>query len=168
MKSVSICFSRAKSDYAIFSKGIQLLEKRRYGHAFVKYVCELTGVTIVAQASHGLVNKMSYDIFLLSNTVVKEYKLSCEDSEYVKLLTFIKKNLGVSYGGTQIFLILIKKLFALEIKSYNKDKYFICSEFAAFACSILSIKVPEHLDYVTPSDLDTLLHINNISCVEYI
>lgn len=168
MKNVSICFSRSKSEFAVFSKGIQLLEKRKYGHAFVKYTDELTGIVMVAQASHGIVNEMNYDVFLINNVVIKEYKLTCSDEDFIKLLTFIKKNMGVSYGNTQIILILIKKLFFLEIKSYNREKYFICSEFAAFACSILKIQMPENLDYVTPSDLDSLLQKHNISYMEYL
>lgn len=168
MKDVYICFSRAKSEYAVFSKGIQLLEKRKYGHAFIRYTDTLTGVTMVAQASHGIVNEMNYDVFLTKNIMVKEYKLECNDVDFIKLMTFIKKNMGIPYGNSQILMILVKKLINFEIESYNKEKYFICSEFAGFACSILNLQMPEHLDYVTPSDLDTLLHTNNIPSTEYL
>jgi hypothetical protein len=154
---IVVGFSRAKSIFKFGSTAIQLAEKRNYGHAYVSFNCPVSDESLIAQASHGAVNMMNRAIFSADNIIVKEYELEIQDEDFKKVMTFVCKNLGKPYATSQIILIAIKKVLRFEVPRYNKDKYYICSEFAAKVCEILNIEVPLELDYFTPSDLDTLL-----------
>jgi hypothetical protein len=159
---IIIGFSRSKSPWKLGSKAIQLSEKRNFGHAYIRIKCPITDKPLIAQASHGSVNMMALPIFLQNNIIVKEYEIECDVDGFKNLMGFVCDNLGAPYSQMQIIAIAIKKILHFEINTYNKDKYFICSEFAARACSILGIQVPTNLDYFTPSDLDTLLSSNGL------
>jgi hypothetical protein len=155
---IIIGFSRSKSPWKLGSKAIQISEKRNFGHAYIKIKCPITDKPLIAQASHGSVNMMALPIFLENNIVVKEYEIECSDIEFQDLMNFICDNLGIPYSQTQIIEIAVKKVLHFEIKSYNKDKYFICSEFAARACQIIKVDMPStNLDYFTPSNLEVVL-----------
>jgi hypothetical protein len=155
---IVIGFSRSRSFWKLGSKAIQISEKRNFGHAYIKIHCPITDKPLIAQASHGSVNMMALPIFLQNNIVVKEYEIDCTSEEFKDLMGFVCDNLGVPYSQMQIIEIAIKKVLHLEIKSYNKDKYFICSEFAARACQIIKIEMPNtNLDYFTPSNLEVVL-----------
>ncbi len=155
--SIIIGFSKARSPWKLGSKAIQLADARDYSHCYIRYVCSDTNVELIAQASHGFVNLVFSDTFKIDNIIVKEYLLECTDAERLSMLIFIQKSLGKPYSKFQLLCIAIKKVFKFEIKSYNKDKYYICSEFAARVCSISGIQVPDNLDYIEPTDLDTIL-----------
>jgi hypothetical protein len=155
---IIIGFSRSKSPWKLGSKAIQISEKRNFGHAYLKVICPLTDRPLIAQASHGSVNMMALPVFLENNIVVKEYEIECTPEEFKNLMDFVCDKLGVPYSQWQILEIAIKKLIHFEIKSYNKDKYFICSEFAARACQIIKVDMPDtNLDYFTPSNLEFVL-----------
>ena len=157
---IIIGFSRSKSPWKLGSKAIQISEKRNFGHAYIKLQCPISDKPLIAQASHGSVNMMALPIFLDNNIIVKEYEIECGIAEFKDLMTFICDNLGVPYSQMQILEIAIKKVLHFEIKSYNKDKYFICSEFAARACQIIKVDIPDtNLDYFTPSNLEFILSI---------
>lgn len=155
--NILIGFSKAKSIFKVGSTAIQLAEKREYSHAYIRYYSEEKQCDMVAQASHGYVNEISFENFKKSNTVIKEYCMAVTPSQFKAVMFFIGSKLGTVYSKMQIVLIAIKKILLFEIKQYNKDKYFICSEFAGIVCRILGVKMPDNLDYCTPSDLDTLL-----------
>lgn len=157
MNSFFVGFSRAKSPWKIGSSIIREVEKRDFSHAYIKYIDPLTGITMVAQASHGSVNIVNYDIFLQQNIVVEEYEITCTLEQYKEILIFICKNAGKPYSTFQLVLIGIKKIFGIELNIRNKDAKYICSEWAATICKIAGVPVPEELDYQTPSDLNTLL-----------
>lgn len=162
MNKIIIGFSRSNNCLAIGSQAIRISEKRNFSHAYIRYIDPTTQVQIVAQASHGFVNEMNYDIFKEHNIVCEEYELICNENEFVNVLTFIKTHLGTKYSKMQILLIAIKKIVKFEINKYNKDKEFICSEFAARVCQIAKVRVPSYLDYFTPSDLNTLIKDINL------
>lgn len=164
MKKITVGFSKSKSIFKIGSTAIQLAEKREYSHAYIVYFSEEKQCEMVAQASHGYVNEISYDNFKKSNIVVKEYCVAVTPSQFKAVMFFIGSKLGSIYSKMQIFLIAVKKILLFEIKQYNRDKYFICSEFAALVCRILGVQVPEELDYCTPSDLDSLMQKAGLSC----
>ncbi len=162
MKTLIVGFSRSKSPWKVGSQAIQIAEKRNFSHAYVRYECILTKTQIVAQASKGFVHEMNYDIFQEHNIVCEEYILECAEEQYIEVIKFIRKNLGVDYSTMQIFFLSLKKLLRFEVKAYNRDKEFICSEFAARICEIAGVTVPTYLDYFTPSDLNTLIKDINL------
>lgn len=158
-------FSRNKGNLALFSKLISSVEARQYSHAYIRYVCPISGEVMIFQASKGIVNCMNYEIFLEHNEVVKEYKIQCEYLQFQKFYKFKCQNLGKKYSFTQILWFGLKKLFQIKLwpKSIynlikNGDSEYICSEIAAVVCILTGININLiQLDQVSPSDLDTLL-----------
>jgi hypothetical protein len=163
---IIIGFSRSKSPFKLGSKVIQLVEKRPYSHAYIRFAHPTTGSHMIAQASHGYVNIVNNRYFIEENIVTKEYIINCKDILFQEtILKYITEHLGQKYGYMQLLLIGIKKLFKFEIKTYNIAKYQICSEFGANICKLLNVSIPENLDYITPSDLEQILINNGIKQV---
>lgn len=162
MKVIYIGFSHAISPWVIGSTIIADSEKQPYSHSYIRAIDPETGLWMVYQASHGMVNTMPFDNFKTVNIVVKEYKLTPIDVIYNKMIWFCKTNLGVPYSRLQLVFIAIKKLLHKELNINNKDSAFICSEFAAKVCLCAGIEIDGNLDYETPSDLDHTLAKNNI------
>jgi len=165
---IVIGFSRAKSVWKIGSKIIAESEKRNYSHAYIKIVDPLTGITLVYQASLGMVNVYNYNLFLEHNIVAEEYVMRVNQTQYKKVLTFLHENVGKPYSKDQIFFLTIKKLLGFEVKYQNKDEEFVCSELAV---RIIEIVIPgttydTSIDYVTPSDLNRLINQLNLPKVE--
>lgn len=165
--NIIIGFSKSLSPWKIGSKAIQEGEKRNYSHVYIRYSDPTTNVNLICQASHGLVNEMATDIFLTHNVIVKEYNIKLNFTEFVEILTFLRKNLGKPYSKLQLVFIGIKKLLHFEVRVSNNDSSFICSELAGRVCQILGIEIKDKLDYVTPSDIDFLLESNNIPYGNY-
>lgn len=160
--NITIGFSTAKSPWAIGSKIIESVEKRDYSHVYIRAFDLQTGLDMVYQASHGCVNSCTYDNFNLDHIPVKEYSLTCSATQYIDMITFLKKNLGIPYSRSQIVLIGIKKLLRIELNIRNNSNAEICSELGARVCRIYGIDVGNDLDFTTPSDLDSILIKNNI------
>jgi hypothetical protein len=158
MKSFIVGYSRAKSPWKIGSTVIQEVEKRNFGHVYIRYTCLLTGIEVVAQASHGYVNEMNYDIFQEQNVVVREYEVICSDEDFINMLKFIRTNLGRDYDQLAILIIGLKKIFGIKIQANNRDKHFICSEFGARVCQIVKLPLDVlNLDYFTPSQSELFM-----------
>lgn len=158
MKSFVLGFSRVESWTAIGSRVIQLIESRPFSHAYISYLDDDTDVEMIAQASHGYVNLVNYNIFKQNNTIIDEYIIECSDEDFKSILKFIDLNLGKEYSQIQLLWIGLKKLFHIEMnQDLNKDAAFICSEWASRICQIAGIEVPGDLDYVTPSDLHEII-----------
>jgi hypothetical protein len=117
----------------------------------------MTGVEIVAQASHGFVHEVNYEIFKENNHIAEEYQLYCNSVQYERIIKFIKTNLGEKYGYSQLIMIGIKKLFRMEVSARFAKNQYICSEFAAFVCKIAQTEIPQNLNYITPSDLREII-----------
>lgn len=156
--NITIGFSRSKNWWALGSKSIQWVEKRPFSHCYVRYTHSVTGIDIISQAAHGFLNQFNVDIFQENNVIVEEYIFDVYHPQYVDMLTYIHKNLGKEYGYLELVLIAIKKVLHVELNVHDGDKTFICSEFAARICQVLGII--DHTidqDYMTPSDLNTLI-----------
>lgn len=163
MEKIVIGFSRSRSPWKIGSKVIQEVEKRDFSHAYVKFIEPITNIELIAQASNGFVNMMAPEFFELHNVVVEEYEVELSDSQFLDIIKFIYSNLGKNYSYLQLVLIGIKKLFRIELNQLeNKDMSYICSEFAARLLQIANKDMPEHLDFVTPSDLREIITSNSI------
>lgn len=160
---ITVGFSRARDWWLIGSQLIKTSESRPYSHVFIRYTSQSTGMEIVAQASHGCINLMNYDRFLTVNTLVKEYSFEISEDEFKFMLNYIESNLGTTYSKVQIVLLGIKKLLGIEVNIHNKDAAFICSEFIARILEVVGVLTQiDDADYLTPSDLDTILetHVN--------
>ncbi len=169
MKTIVIGFSRSKSPWKIGSKIIQEVEKRDFSHAYIRYSCSITGVEVVSQASHGYVNEVSFEIFKEQNVIVEEYEMSLTREQFKSMLTFIQENKGRGYSQIQILLIGIKKILHIELDQYeNRDMAYICSEFGARIMQVLGEKMPEHLDFLTPSNFrEVIINLKSVKLIYY-
>jgi hypothetical protein len=169
MALIKVAFSRAISEYAFLSKGIQLAEKRPFSHAFIMFYDPISKQTLIFQASHGMVHLISLDKFLESNILVKSYDLIVSEEEYQNVWKFIVKRLGTPYSKWSLFVLILMK--AIGFKKFIKldgDKAFICSELAAEFCKLKSIQIPENIDVVTPSDLDLMLSCAGLRMTDHV
>lgn len=155
-----IGFSKAKSKFKIFSTLIQLVEKRPYSHAYFKYTCPISNIVMVSQASHGLVNEVSYAIFLQENIPVEEIDINLDKKDALGILLYCKTKQGTKYGFDQILNSLIKKITKKSTNHNNQEKRMICSEYVIRGIQQVRIYFGRdvlNLDEVTPSDLNKLL-----------
>lgn len=154
---ITVGFSKASSPWAIGSKIIQLGERTPFSHCYISYVHPVTQLPIITQASHGMLNQFSKELFLQHNCIVFEKNFSVTKEQYVAFLTYIQKNLGKKYGYSELVLIAIKKVLNVELNVHDGDNTFICSEFAGKACEALGLIKIKDQDYFTPKDLYNLI-----------
>lgn len=152
---IKIGFSRARSPWKIGSLVTQEVEKRSFSHSYFVYNCPLSDELIVSQASHGFVNEVNYRLFLEQNVPCLEYSISVSSEQFKVLFKFIRANLGQKYSYAQLLVIAIKKICGIELVINNND--YICSEWVAKLCSLISIKIPKNMQTITPSDLNECL-----------
>jgi hypothetical protein len=155
----TVGFSKAISPLKIGSKLIQLVEKRNFSHVYIEFVSPVTGVKLISQASHGYVNLVNADLFFTQNEKIEEYLFFCDDQQWLNIESFIHKNLGKPYSQLQLLLIGIKKIMHITPAVSNQDEAFICSEWAKRVCDIDGLRLDSsiEIDYMTPSDLNTLI-----------
>jgi hypothetical protein len=152
MDSVYIGFSRSRSRYKIFSKIIQLVEKRQFSHSYIIIN------DMVYQASHGMVHSVTYDNFLKNNIEIKKYKLEISEDKFNLINNYIKNTLGTTYGFDQIFGILIQKIFRkAEPVIVNNSDRMVCSEFCARVLNVFDPGLEIEYDAVTPSNLQEIM-----------
>lgn len=102
---------------------------------------------LVYQASHGLVNCMHIENFLVKNKIIHFYEIPDNSVD----MDFVKRQLGKEYGLDQLMVIPFVKLLKLKY-SGNKDQKFICSEFVGKA-----LKLDWVDDSTTPKEIDEYL-----------
>lgn len=143
-----------------FSKIIQIVENREYSHVYIKYIDELTGDKLVFQASHGMVNVVSEEIFLQESIIVEEYEMSVSLETYLKIRKKMNKLLGLVYGFGQLFNILLQKIFkSKDIKLIeNGDKQFICSELGYVILNEAYPSIISDQDNLTPSNFNAVIN----------
>jgi hypothetical protein len=103
---------------------------------------------LVYQASHGFVNCMHMDNFLVENEIIHQYEISDESVDF----EFVKKQLGKPYSYKQILNIATKFLIGIKLFSKNDNSQFICSEFVGKA-----LKLDWVTDDTTPLEIDNYL-----------
>lgn len=154
---IYVGFSSARDWWLIGSTIIKLGEKRSYSHAYLRYIDPVTNLNVLSQASHGAINQIEFSLFQKHNKVIKEYEFEITEEQFKLLQNTIKQNLGIPYGSLELIWISIKKVFHIELNIHDKNTTMICSEFVGMLLTVLNILKPDDLDYLTPSDLDTLI-----------
>lgn len=101
---------------------------------------------MVYQASHGYVNCILLENFLLENKIINSYDIL----DSAVNMDFVYKQLGKKYSIWQLIQIGIKYLTNIKITSKN-DK-FICSEFVGKALNLDWVG-----DHTTPLEIDQYL-----------
>ena len=154
---ITIGFSTAKNDLMLFARGIEAIEKRPYSHVFIRYDDPITGIEMVFQASHGMVNHMSYALFLTGNKVIKGYNINYNRVEFNTFYTFTLSRLGAPYGWKSILGIFLSKILRISNPFPNAKLTDICSQLGAQVCALKGMQMPQDMSSVTPSNLDTLI-----------
>jgi len=118
---------------------------------------------MVFEASKEMVNLYSYEVFLQSNSTVKEYIINTDQSHYSDLWIYIIQSLGIPYSLKIAAGILLMKIFPFKSNPFgNSPNEEVCSELASRVCAILGVPVPLDYSSIDPSALDQLLSNNNI------
>lgn len=154
---VTIGFSSAKSNWMLFARAIEAVEKRPYSHVFIKYLDEGHNRELVFHATGAGVHKNYYSDFLEHNTVIKEYHLDFDSTEMEEFYDLMEEMLNRKYSWLDILGIFWRKITHLKNPFSDGLATVICSELGARVCKIKKIPVPEPLDDTTPSDLDKIL-----------
>ena len=144
MREVVYLFSDKKKKY-FFTSLIKLRIGQKYSH--VAMLVEGR----VYQASLGGVNKVTLNDFLKENKIIKSALTSLSDKAY----RYMDKQLGKKYsvlGALASTFWILRKLGL----GNNKDKSFICSEYA-FRTHEEDHGHAVNSDYVDPRDLEKLL-----------
>ena len=103
---------------------------------------------LVFQASHGYVNCVHIDNFLLDNKIINTYDVPDESID----MDFVYKQLGKKYGVIQILEIALKYLTGIKILINNRNNQFICSEYVGKA-----LRLDWVTDFTTPLEIDNYL-----------
>jgi hypothetical protein len=145
-----IIATSAPNKFKIGAWLIKVYQKTEYSHVLI-----IDG-DLVYQASHGLVNCMYIDNFLVDNKVFEKFNVAKEHID----MDFVKKQLGKKYSVKQILAIAVKYITGIKLFSNHADPKFICSEFVGQA-----LRIPWVDDYTNPKEiaeyLTNLLKTNN-------
>lgn len=127
--------------WMIGAEAIKLYQNTDFSHILI-----IDG-DLVYQASHGLVNCMYIENFLLDNKIIYKYEIP---NNLVDMI-FVKKQLGKKYSKFQIIITPLLKLVKAKTKG-NGNQKFICSEFVGKALMLDWVD-----DITTPKQIDNYL-----------
>lgn len=154
---IYIGFSKP-SKFSAFASLIEAVECRGYDHVYVRIQEPISNRWMIFQASGLAVNLISAQNFLSSKISLKEYEIDYTDVQYKAIWDFINTSLGLPYSLLEDFGILLMKVFNLKKQPFNKGmSAWFCSALGAQVCKILSIDIPEKIQSIDPSALDTIL-----------
>jgi hypothetical protein len=161
MKTITVIFSKAKAWYKIGSKIISESEKRNYSH--VALLISTDHGKFVLQASGNYINMITEDAFLRDNIICNAVLIELYNIQYRNIIYYAMSKLGVYYSKTQLLFLAIKKLLKFEFNYKNGDKAMICSEYVIRSLEHgMKINVRIKRDYITPSDVETILKENGL------
>ncbi len=166
MRKIIYAFSSPK-ETMLFSEGIKIIEKRKFSHALIIYTDPYTGIKMVSQASHGMVNECSLDLFLYSNNIIVAYEQTVSEAQFKKFMINHKLKLGIKYSFIQILAIFISKIIKRNIDYKNGTLAYICSEWVAENAKLLDLQIRPNLDLKTPSNLNEEMKVLGLTLVQF-
>ena len=144
-----------------------------YSHVAIVAEDPLTQVLEVHQSTAKNVGPMSLEFFRTKNRLIKQRTLELSETEFKKMMTFIRKNQGKGYSEAAAIASTFPLLRSLMIGK-DGDHEFICSEFVVRALQSAGERLDfGHLrravDYVDPlvfeRILDTLCRVSDDRCL---
>jgi hypothetical protein len=163
MKQITIGFSRACTNFPVFSWLIMAVQRTPYSHVYLKYQDEFLGQPMYFQASHTLVNSMSEPVFLAQETVVQEFTFTISDEMFQATLKNAANQAGKPYGILEILGLAIMELaMAINVRVQNPvadaGSTWICDQLIAYLLSMcMDVKLPMPLNDMTPKDVFALV-----------
>lgn len=157
-KAVYIGFSSPKK-FKLGAEAIKLWQNRPYSHTYIRFESENI-LSSVYHAANGMVHFKSYENFLLSNNVIKEYCLNITDNQRIAAINHCIRLASEKYDYWDLFKILVVDVgiyFGIDVSTYD-GKGYVCSELVGvFLIEQMGYKfnMPTHL--LKPTDIDTKL-----------
>lgn len=150
MKSVHIGFS-VKNGFAPAACLIRAWQGGTdYSHVYLRVYSNYTDEMLVYQASHGLVNCMNYQNFLLNNKVIREFIVQLPDEDLKACIKKCQQLLGRPYGYKGLVKLAVAKVFKQKIQGDGENS-FHCSELIATLFPKLAKDIDS--DFIEPVDL---------------
>lgn len=154
-----IGFSRPRSTYAVFGKALMWYDSVPYSHCYIKFTT-LTGITLISQASRGMINFMSVPAFDLHNVVVEEFQVEVSKETFQEIKELAMSKAGFPYSTKQIAGILVADVFNLHKNPLDLSKdTFVCSAYLANVCVLLGWALIKHESIMKPSDIYKMARI---------
>lgn len=152
MSTALIGFSRPKK-FKLGSEAIKLWMNTPYSHVYLRVYSQYTKQWLVYQASHGMVNCLTYDNFRANNVVVREFALNIEPEKQRFCIRRAQQLLGKPYGYLGLAKLVLRE-FGLPLPG-DGDKSFHCSEFIVALFPEILDDYPQ--DFIEPRHLMTVL-----------
>jgi len=159
MKSVTIGFSKARSKLSILSWIIRKVEGTEFSHVYMKLKNGKID-DLYYHASGSRVNFMGSRIFNHKNITIEEVELDVSNKKYYSMLNFAIDKVGEPYSISQLFGILIVRLFALFNKNINNPfgkRGYVCTELVGEILNLDSKKINKELNSIGLKDIKKFL-----------
>lgn len=159
MRNIYIGFSKP-STRKIGSELIRWWIRKPYSHVFVSWKSDQISRVLLYHAAHGSVHFRSYAAFIQDNDVVKLYKISLTEEQYVALVQKCVDLSGISYGYAELIKILVKDtcdLLGFQCKMVENSRGYICSELLAELLKELGAEFTRPAHLVRPDQIEDSL-----------
>lgn len=133
----------------------------KYCHVYMVTYSPYTELFLVHQASHGMVNCMSYDAFKESNNVVREFTVNIAPEDLQATVKKAQELLGRPYGVLGLCKLVVARLLQHLFPKWCNHigdglKTLHCSEFIGALFPKFAAKQP-NLDRIEPVDIYKVL-----------
>lgn len=159
MGNIEFIFTRARNDLKPFSLITRWRLGRPYSHVAIVFHSPWLGMSMVIQASHGMVHIVPLEYMKRDNRVVASYKVPMTQEEIARGVRWAISMCGRGYSELGALACTVPMLRKLGMAS-DGDKEFICSEFAArFLEEAKGIQL-DHMrddDHVDPAMIEDLI-----------
>lgn len=162
MKKITVGLSK-RTSFNIFSLGIELFQRTKYSHAYIKLHLDDINRDCIYQASGLAVNFSNMEKFDAVETVIHEWDIEVTDEMFNQIMGFCFDELGKPYDIKMIIGIIFNTLFGWKLFNSDGLNSFICSELVGYVLKMVGVLPLDHcLDYYTPKDVFNTLNNNSL------
>lgn len=151
MKKITIIFSTASKGFVPFAWLIRLWEKTPYSHVSIKL--NTNHGDLIYQASHSMLNFMSFNNFLTINRVIKSFELEVTNQEYDIIMRWCIHTAGLPYAVKQVINVGLGKY----IFKPDGEQRQVCSEVIGRILDKTGTKFKKPFDLLSPRDIYEVL-----------
>jgi len=158
MKSIFVGFSKSKKFLPIGSWLIQLYQRTKFSHVYIKLETPEFPSNTYLHASEGKVLQMSGTEFKKRHEVLEEFEIVVPDAVHKLVMDEIHEKSGADYSVLQnvgiLYVDLMRELFGKRVFNPLSSGW-NCSEYVAYILNIVNPQIYEYTDInsVTPKDL---------------
>lgn len=159
MTRVVIGFSQPKG-CMIGAEVIKLWMGTPYSHVYLRVYSSYTEQWLVYQASHGMVNCLTYTAFSATNNTTHEYSVDVSDEALRSTVRKAQQLLGQPYGYFGLLRLVLRRLEIPVVGDGLKSSH--CSEFIATLFPDLAERAGITADYIEPVHLQKVLSLSKL------